>query len=259
MPSEAALAPRRLTIRKVAPDRPWAWLSAGWRDLMANPRIGFFYGGALAASGWLLILILLGVRSAWVILPASAGFFMVAPLLATGLYEASRLRAEGKPVTFDACLRGFTRNGQQLAFLGVVLVILHLFWVRVAALIFMLMFGINFTPSLEDLPLAMLRSDMLLPFLIVGTGAGAILAATAFAISAISIPMLVDRDASAMEAIALSMRAVLTNPGAMIFWAGLIVVFTAMAMVPFFLGLALVVPLIGHATWHAYKDLVVEA
>jgi len=132
MPSEAALAPRRLTIRKVSPDRPWVWLNAGWQDLMANPRIGFFYGGALAAAGWLLIMILLGVRSGWVILPASAGFFMVAPLLATGLYEASKLRAEGKPVTFSACLAGFTRNGQQLAFLGVVLVILHLFWVRVA-------------------------------------------------------------------------------------------------------------------------------
>ena len=138
------------------------------------------------------------------------------------------------------------------------LVILHLFWVRVAALIFMLMFGINFAPPIEDLPMAMLRSDMLLPFLIVGTGAGAILAALAFAISAISIPMLVDRDISAMEAITLSLRAVIRNPAAMFFWAGLIVVFTAMAMVPFFLGLALVVPLVGHATWHAYKDLIVE-
>jgi len=168
MPSDVPIAPRRLTIRKVAPDRPWIWLNAGWRDLMTNPRIGFFYGAALAAAGWLLILLLLWVRSAWVILPASAGFFMVAPLLATGLYEASRLRAAGNPVTFSACLRGFTRNGQQLAFLGVVLVILHLFWVRVAALIFMLMFGINFTPSIENLPMAMLRSDMLLPFLIIG-------------------------------------------------------------------------------------------
>jgi uncharacterized membrane protein len=103
----------------------------------------------------------------------------------------------------------------------------------------------------------MLRSDMLLPFLIVGTGAGAVLAATAFAISAVSIPMLVDRpELTAMEAIATSVRAVLTNPGAMVFWAGLIVVFTAMAMVPFFLGLALVIPLVGHATWHAYRDLV---
>ncbi|MBM3588319.1 MAG: DUF2189 domain-containing protein [Alphaproteobacteria bacterium] len=137
--------------------------------------------------------------------------------------------------------------------------ILHLLWVRVAALIVMLMFGIDFAPSLEDLPFVMLRSDMLLQFLILGTGAGAILAATAFAISAISIPVPVDRDVSALGAIALSKRAVATNSGAMIFLSGLIVVFTAFAMVPFFLGLALVVPLIGHATWHAYKDLVVEA
>lgn len=66
--------------QEVAPDRPWVWLNAAWQDLMADPRIGFLYGGALAPAGWLLIMILPGVRSAWVILPASAGFFMVAPL-----------------------------------------------------------------------------------------------------------------------------------------------------------------------------------
>jgi uncharacterized membrane protein len=256
MPSDAHPIARRPTIRAVPPDRPWMWLSAGWRDLMANPQIGFFYGGALTAAGWLLALMLLWLNSAWAILPASAGFFMVAPLLAAGLYEASRLREAGQPVTIEACLRGFTRNGGQLAFMGVVLLLLHLFWVRVAALIFMLMFGINFAPALEDVPMAMLRSPMLLPFLILGTAAGAVLAATAFAISAVSIPMLVDREISALEAIVTSLRAVAANPGAMIFWAGLIVVFTGMAMVPFFLGLTLVVPLVGHATWHAYRDLV---
>ncbi len=257
MPSETQTAARRTaTIRIVAPDRPWAWLTAGWRDLMANPQIGFFYGGALTLAGWVLALVLLWARTGWAILPVSAGFFMVAPILAAGLYEASRLREAGQPVTFAACMGGFTRNGGQLAFMGVVLVVLHLFWVRVAALLFMLMFGINFSPSLEALPMAMLRSDMLLPFLIVGTGAGAVLAGAAFAISAVSIPMLVDRDVSAIEAIVVSVRAVVANPGAMLFWAGLIVVFTAMAMVPFFLGLALVIPLVGHATWHAYRDLV---
>lgn len=257
MPSEADSATRRpAMIRTVAPDRPWAWLTAGWRDLMANPQIGFFYGGALTLAGWTLALLLLWARTAWAILPASAGFFMVAPILAAGLYEASRLREEGKEVTFAACLQGFTRNAGQLAFMGVVLLILHLFWVRVAALIFMLMFGINFAPALEDLPMAMLRSPMLLPFLIVGTAAGAVLAAGAFAISAVSIPMLVDKDITAMEAISVSVRTVIANPAAMVFWAGLIVVFTAMAMVPFFLGLALVIPLVGHATWHAYRDLV---
>ncbi|HYF07744.1 MAG TPA: DUF2189 domain-containing protein [Acetobacteraceae bacterium] len=246
----------RPMIRVVPVDRPWAWLAAGWRDLMAAPAVGFFYGGALTVAGWVLVMLLLWTRTMWAILPATAGFFMIAPILATGLYEASRLREEGRPVTLAACFAGFRRNGQQIAFLGVVLVILHLFWVRVAALIFMLMFGINFAPSLEDLPMAMLRSDMLLPFLIVGTGAGAVLAAGAFAISAVSIPMLVDRDITAMEAIAVSVRTVIANPAPMLFWAGLIVVFTAFALVPFFMGLALVLPLVGHATWHAYRDLM---
>jgi uncharacterized membrane protein len=258
MPSDAEAAPRApVTVRVVSPDRPWAWVTAGWRDLMANPQVGFFYGAALTVAGWVLALLLLWTKTAWAILPASAGFFMVAPLLAAGLYEASRLREEGQPVTFAACLGGFSRNGGQLAFMGVVLLVLHLFWVRVAALIFMLMFGINFAPSLEALPMAMLQSDMLLPFLIVGTGAGAVLATAAFAISAVSIPMLVDRpQMSAIEAIIVSIRAVIANPGAMAFWAGLIVVFTAFALTPFFLGLALVIPLVGHATWHAYRDLV---
>lgn len=258
MPSDAEPIARRPVIAAaVPPDRPWLWLTEGWQDLRANPQLGFFYGGALTAAGWTLALLLIWAKAAWAILPASAGFFMVAPLLAAGLYEASRLREAGQPVTFGACLAGFTRNGGQLAFMGVVLLVLHLFWVRIAALIFMLMFGVHFAPALEDLPMAMLRSPMLLPFLVVGTAAGAVLAGVAFAISAVSIPMLVDRpEASAFEAIAVSFRTVLANPAAMVFWAGLIVVFTAMAMVPFFLGLALVVPVIGHATWHAYRDLV---
>lgn len=257
MPSDADTQTRHaVTIQTVPPDRPWAWLTAGWRDLRANPQVGFFYGGALTVGGWLLAMLLLWTRTGWAILPVTAGFFMVAPLLAAGLYEASRLREEGREVTLGACLRGFTRNAGQLAFMGVVLLVLHLFWVRVAALIFALMFGINFAPALEDVPFAVLRSPMLLPFLIIGTGAGALFAAVAFAISAVSIPMILDRDVSAMEAITVSIRAVAANPSAMLFWAGLIVVLTGMAMMPFFLGLALVIPLIGHATWHAYRDLV---
>jgi uncharacterized membrane protein len=231
-------------IRLVATDRPWTWLAAGWRDLMAAPHVGFTYGAALTACGWALVLL------------PTAGFFLVAPLLAAGLYEASRRRERGEAVTLAVCVRGFTRNASQLALMGVVLLLLHLFWVRVAALIFGLFFGLGFSPPLEQLPLAMLRSDALLPFLVVGTGVGAAFAAVAFAVSAVSIPMLVDRDVTAIEAVLVSLRAVAANPSAMAFWAGLIVVFTAMALVPFFLGLAFVLPLIGHATWHAYRDLV---
>lgn len=243
-------------IRLVATDRPWTWLAAGWRDLMAAPHVGFTYGAALTACGWALVLLLIWAGALWAILPATAGFFLVAPLLAAGLYEASRRRERGEAVTLAVCVRGFTRNASQLALMGVVLLLLHLFWVRVAALIFGLFFGLGFSPPLEQLPLAMLRSDALLPFLVVGTGVGAAFAAVAFAVSAVSIPMLVDRDVTAIEAVLVSLRAVAANPSAMAFWAGLIVVFTAMALVPFFLGLAFVLPLVGHATWHAYRDLV---
>ncbi len=251
-----AAMPARSRIRVVAKDRPWAWLAAGWQDLMAAPHIGFFYGGALTVAGWALVLLLLQVGAAWAILPATAGFFLVAPLLGAGLYETSRRREQDEPLSLHAALTAFRRNGAQLAFIGVALLLLHLFWVRMAGLLFAVFFGLGFSPAIEELPMALLRSGQLLPFLIVGTLVGLVLATAAFAISAVSIPMVLDRDVTAMEAMVLSARAVLDNWPAMIFWAGLIVVFTAIALVPFFLGLALVLPVVGHATWHAYRDLV---
>ncbi len=220
------------------------------------PHIGFLYGGALVVAGWLLSAILLNAGVAWAVLPATAGFFLVAPLLGAGLYEASRRRERGEPVSFLLCFQGFRRNGPQLALMGVVLLLLHLFWIRTAGLLFALFFGLGFSPAIETLPMAMLRSDMLLPFLVIGTGFGFVLAVVAFAISVVSIPMMVDRDISVIEAILTSIKAALLNWQAMALWAGLIVVFTAMALVPFFLGLALVLPLVGHATWHAYRDLL---
>jgi uncharacterized membrane protein len=104
-----------------------------------------------------------------------------------------------------------------------------------------------------------LRSNDLLPFLVIGTGLGFVLASVTFAVSAVSVPMLVDRpELSFLEAVTVSIQAVMENWRAMALWAGLIVVFTGLALVPFFLGLIIALPLIGHATWHAYKDLVVR-
>ncbi|MGG5887522.1 DUF2189 domain-containing protein [Falsiroseomonas sp. HC035] len=241
---------------QVPPDRPWAWISAGWADFRAMPHIGFCYGGAIVAAGWLLSGLLLGTGIAWAVLPATAGFFLMAPFLGAGMYEASRLREAGQPVTLRLCLQGFRRHAPQLMLLGAALLFLHLFWVRMAGLLFALFFGLGFAPAIEAVPVAMLRSPNLLPFLVVGTGMGFVLATIAFAATAVSIPMLVDRDVSAFEAVSVSIRATLKNWRAMSLWAGLIVIFTAMALVPFFLGLALVLPVIAHATWHAYRDLV---
>jgi uncharacterized membrane protein len=257
----AALAatPRGPRVRQVATDRPWVWLTAGWRDLQATRSVALAYGGALTLAGWVLVLLFFEAGTPWAILPATAGFFLLAPLLAAGFYETSRLRGLGQSPTLADAWAGVRRNGPQLAFMGVVLLLIHLVWVRIAGLLFALFFGLNFSPSLANLPLALLRADDFLPFLVLGTGFGFLLACGTFAVSAVSIPMLVDRpEITALEAVTVSIQAVLENWRAMALWAGLIVLFTGIALVPFFLGLVIVLPLIGHATWHAYKDVVLR-
>jgi uncharacterized membrane protein len=245
-------------VRHVSTDRPWVWLTAGWRDLMATPAIGLAYGGAVCLVGWILSLVLFETDLLWAILPAISGFFLVGPLVAAGLYEASRVREQGRTPSLADALAPFRRNGTQIAYLGMVLLIVHLFWVRIAGLLFMLFFGLESSSSLEALPFSLLKSSEFLPFVVIGTGFGALLAAASFAISALSIPMLVDRDISALEAITVSIQAVLENWRAMTLWAGLIVLFTGLALVPFYLGLVVVFPLVGHATWHAYRDVVIR-
>ena len=258
MPSEAFPAPLANRVRRVATDRPWVWFTLGWRDMMANRAISLPLGAALTVFGWMVSLLLFELGTTWAILPATAGFFIVAPLLAAPLYETSRRMELGLPTTLADALQGYRRPGTQIAMMGIVLLLIHLFWIRVAGLLFALFFGYGTTPSLDRLPLVMLQSDQLLPFLVVGTGFGFLLAAGTFAISAVSLPMLIDREISFLEAATISIQAVMENWRAMALWAGLIVLFTGLALVPFFLGLVVVLPLIGHATWHAYRDLVVR-
>ena len=258
MSSEALPAPLANRVRRVATDRPWVWFTLGWRDMMANRAISLPLGAALTVFGWMVSLLLVEFGTTWAILPATAGFFIVAPLLAAPLYETSRRMELGQPTTLADALQGYRRPGTQIAMMGIVLLLIHLFWIRVAGLLFALFFGYGTIPALDRLPLVMLQSDLLLPFLVVGTGFGFLLAAGTFAIAAVSLPMLIDREISFLEAATISIQAVMENWRPMTLWAGLIVLFTGLALVPFFLGLVVVLPLIGHATWHAYRDLVVR-
>ncbi len=257
--SSAATAqiPLAQRVRRVPVDRPWVWINAGWADLQRTRPIGWAYGMALVLAGWCMTLLLVEAGTIWAVLPATTGFFLLAPMLAAGLYETSRRLEQGGNPTLADAWTGLRRNAGQVALVGVALLLLHLFWMRMAGLLFMLCFGPGFAPPLQEVPMAMLRADMLLPFLIIGTGFGCVLAAVSFAITVVSIPMLVDRDISALEAISVSIQAAIVNWRAMALWAGLIVLFTGMALVPFYLGLVVALPVIGHATWHAYRDLVI--
>jgi uncharacterized membrane protein len=244
------------SIRRVELDRPWRWLAAGWEDLKAAPGVSLAYGVVFALGGMAITLGFWAAGLLYLALPMAMGFMLVGPLAATGLYEVSRRRAAGEPVELRDALFAFRRNGTQLALMGVALLLFLFAWVRLAALIFMLFFGLR-PPALEDLVMTAFFSPGSLLFLIVGTGTGAVLAACVFAIAAVSVPLLLDRpESNVIDAIITSMRAVRANLPAMALWAALVVVFTGAGLATFFIGVAITLPLVGHATWHAYKDLV---
>ena len=242
-------------IRLVPIDRPWEWLAAGWRDYMRTPQIGLAYGAVLVVAGFAVVLCLYLADELYLVLPITAGFMFVAPALAVGLYEVSRRLQAGEAPTLGASVSAWRRNAGQIAALGLILMLLHLVWVRIAMLLYPLFFtGGN--PDLADLPNILLFSPMSLPFLVVGTILGGCLAAVVFAISAVAIPMLVDRDVGVITAIATSVVAVRGNLRPMALWAAIIVVFTGAGLALFYVGLAVTLPLIAHASWHCYKDLV---
>lgn len=242
-------------VRRVPIDRPWHWLAAGWRDLRAGAGVTIAYGGMIVlVSAVLLLVVVAGGHSA-LILPLAAGFLMVAPVLAAGLYETSRRLASGQPVSLAAALSGFRAHASQIGLMGVLLLIIHLVWMRIALLLFALLVG-DAPPQLDRVVTEVLLTARGLPLLVVGTAIGGVLAAITFVVSVISIPMLLDRDVNVFAAIATSVVAVRANPAPMALWAAIIVAFTIFGLATLTLGLAIVLPLLGHASWHAYRDLV---
>jgi uncharacterized membrane protein len=243
-------------IRKIDLDRPWAWLAAGWRDMARAPTVSLTYGVLFALVGWVVTFGLWWVDMIYLILPLTAGFLIMGPIFAVGLYEVSRRHERGQTATLADAIAAFRANPTQIAFMGVTLLLLFLAWIRLAVMIFYLFFGLT-PPSPAHFVGTVFFSASSLPFLVVGTLAGAALAALTFALSAISIPLLLDReDAHVVTAVAASFKAISENTTTMAFWAVLIVLFVGAGLITFYVGLIITLPLIGHATWHAYRDLV---
>jgi uncharacterized membrane protein len=243
-------------IRKITLDHPWRWLSAGWLDMCANPAVSYIYGGAFTAIGFMLLFGLDRMDAAYLILPLTFGFALIGPVAAAGMYETSRRLEDGVSSGFSDIVAGFRRNGAQIALVGLFLLIAFLAWIRLAMLEFMLFFG-SAPPSVDHLIDAMLLSPQSLGFLLVGMASGAALALAVFAMTAVAVPMLLDRpECDAMTAMLTSVDAVRKNWRPMLLWAGLISFFTFFGLALFFVGLLATLPLIGHASWHAYRDLV---
>jgi uncharacterized membrane protein len=233
--------------------RPLLWLRFGWQDFAGNPGPSVAQGLLLVAMGWLILL----MCSVQIDLFAAAvsGFLLVGPVFGAGFYELSRLRAAGQPATFDASLDGALRNAKPLAILGLILAILAIAWVVTSRFLFVDAFG-GTVPSLRETFYQTIVDWNYYGFFVTYLSTGAVFAVVAFILSAVSAPMIFDRAGDIRIAILTSIKAVGINPVAMMVWAVLIAGLTAIGFATFLFGLVIVLPVLGHATWHAYRDLI---
>jgi uncharacterized membrane protein len=231
----------------------WACLRAGWADFIKAPVFGLFFGGAYVLGGWLITWAVQSEGQIWWAVIAGTGFPILGPFVACGLYDISRRLERGEPLIWSRVLGVILRQkDRQIPSMAAVILVFFLFWNFLAHMIFALFLGrislINVTSSLETY----LSANGLM-MLAVGGAIGAVLAGVLFALTVVSLPLLLDREVDFITAMLTSLGLVTANPIVMLCWAALIAGLLIAGMLPGFLGLFVVLPVLGHATWHLYR------
>jgi uncharacterized membrane protein len=235
------VAPCR-TLQLTAPLR---WLRLGWADMVRAPRLSLTYGAILMALSVLIAALTWRFGTVALYIGLATGFVFIGPALAVGLYSISRQLGKGQEPVMGYCLREGWYHIRELLVLGIILLVILLVWARAAAMVHVF-FPMQASPSLEQL----------LPFLGIGSMVGAVFAAIVFSASAFSMPMIMDRKVDSITATVTSVNAVLRNKKPMLVWASLIGLSVALGFATGFLGFIVLLPLIGHATWHAYQETI---
>lgn len=229
-------------------------LAAGWGDFRGAPQFGLFFGAIFALAGLALGYVLLAWGEVSSLIPAAAGFPLLAPFTAVGLYEVSRRREAAIPMDWSGILGAVRGRGDdQILSMGVIIFVAFGFWVIIAHLVFSI-FLVEAGPGSESLGFLLTPGG--LTMLAVGSVIGGIIALAFYAMTVISLPMLVDREVDFLTAIFASLKAFRDNAIVLLAWAALIAVLLFVAMLPAFLGLFVVLPVLGHATWHLYRRAV---
>ncbi|HWS67693.1 MAG TPA: DUF2189 domain-containing protein [Steroidobacteraceae bacterium] len=243
--------PLHVDVIRIPVFRPFTWLRAGWRDMRRPASLA--YGALIVAIGW-TILVFCGTHP-YLIAAAISGFLLVGPLMSAGLCELSRRYSLGQSTDFDDSLDGFKRNAPALFEFGVILAICAAVWFGISALILGTVFHIGAPDMSETLYRGFLDSTNR-PQVLAYIAIGGVLATWVFAVSVVSIPLIIDQHASAGQAMRASVNVVLHNIPAMIVWSALILVLTIIGYATLLIGLLYIAPLLGHATWHAYKGMI---
>ncbi|MEM9750483.1 MAG: DUF2189 domain-containing protein [Pseudomonadota bacterium] len=240
--------------KSISLEAPWRWLSAGLKDMLAAPHLSLGYGVAVIGGGVALIYALwaAGYPS---LIPVAFGMFAIfGPLLAVGLYEMSRRIEAGEPPRLFPVKFAGPRSPLQLAYIGFLLMFAALVWARIAMILYALFTNGIYLPIDQFLSFA-ISTGPGLAMISIGTVIGAGIAFAIYIATVVSVPMLMNERVDAFTAIAAGIRAVNTNFGVMLLWAWLIAVLVAAGIGTLFIGLAVAFPLLGHATWHAYREI----
>ncbi|MEN9315642.1 MAG: hypothetical protein RIS35_2035 [Pseudomonadota bacterium] len=244
--------PRAPGVRTIGATAPLRWLARGWDDFRATGFRGAFYGALFALMGTLISIV---YETRWQLtMGLTAGFFLVGPFVCTGLYELSRQRERGEPLSLAGSLACWRRNLGGIAFFAAILTFAMIVWARVSVVIFALFSTTDF-PTVQGMVRQIVDLSNL-EFLAVWAGVGFVFATLVFSISVVSIPLMLDRRTDTMIAIFSSVRALFANPLPIYLWAVLIVLCIGASLVLWFGLLIIAAPVIGHATWHAYRDLI---
>ena len=245
---EASLA----AINVVPVGAPLRWLELGLADLQAAPRASLFYGIAFAVMGWAIVFFYGNAYSLTVAL--IGGFMLLGPGLAMGLYALSRQREAGEVPRLGPTLTIWRANLSNLGIFALVTGVVFLIWARASMVAFAVFYSSGLPTAADFLHelAAFDNVEFVIAYLLIGS----CFAAFIFAISVVAVPLMLDRNADAITAMLVSLATVAKNPLPMLVWAGLIVTLAAIGFATAFIGLALTMPILGHATWHAYRALI---
>lgn len=244
--------PAALQVRSLSFAQPWQWLVQGARDAMRAPLIALFYGLCF----WAMALLLGWVfrASPEYVMSMASGCLLLGPFLAMGLYELSRRLEQGQRPQLGASLLCWSRHLQSMGMLVMVLMVLEMLWGRAAMVVFAISFDTGMPTTASVLQTVVRRENW--EFLLIYTAVGGVFAALVFGFTVVALPTILDRDADALTACITSMRVVGLNIGVMLLWAAIITVLVAVSLMPYGAGLLIVGPVLGCASWHAYRASV---
>ncbi len=256
IPSTVPPLPRKEVFSRNLPaGAAFEWLRAGWRDVTVKPALSLAYGVVVFLASLVVVVGMFALGWDFILFPALAGFLVVGPVFAVGLYEKSRRIAQHEEIALRHMILVKARSGGQILFTGALLCLLMLLWMRAAVIIYALFFGLRPFPGLDHVAGMLFTTPIGWSMLVVGTLVGGLFAAFSFAISAFSIPMLLEERVDALTAMGTSMALVWHNLPVMLVWGAIVLGLIAVSLALGMLGLIVTFPLLGHATWHAYKAI----